>query len=268
MSGQEGLRREQPGPGRGLPTTSRYCCTTLLGSGPRKMYTSRIPPVDLQLRAGLGWRTTSGGSSLGAQGQILTPLPRGLQRCTNGPNPCWRGPPAGSPGAQGSHSEPSSLRDLEQDRKVLSSLRPPLYGLSPPPHIRGLTLGALKDRAGRGHGPLLISQRMYKAQSPAPFSKTCNLSGRYRESQPPQCRRGCSCIKETLAGGLEAELTRRCGRPQCPHAYPWHCYSAGRPHEPTRHPPGPGRKGEIRTGSRWAGTWKTPHFTSWTMRPL
>ena len=131
MSGQEGLGREQPGLGRGLPTTSRYCCTTLLGSGPRKMYTSRIPPVDLQLRAGLGCRTTSGGSSLGAQGQILTPRPQGLQRCTKGPNTCWTGPPAGSRGTQDSHSEPSSLRDLEQDRKVLSSLRPPFLALVP-----------------------------------------------------------------------------------------------------------------------------------------
>lgn len=59
--------------GTSLPTTSRYCRTTLLGSGPRKTYMSRIPPVDRQLRAGLGCRTTSGGSSPGAQGQIPAP---------------------------------------------------------------------------------------------------------------------------------------------------------------------------------------------------
>lgn len=158
---------------------------------------------------------------MGLRDKYSPPFPRAFSAApsTNGPNTCWRGPPAGSPGAQGSHCEPSSLRDLEQDRKVLSSLRPAPpapYGLSPLPHIRGLTLGALKDRAGRGHGLLLISQRMYKAQSPAPSSETCNLSGRYRESQPPQGRRGCSCIRETLAGGLEAELARRWGSPSAP----------------------------------------------------
>lgn len=103
---------------------SRYCRTTLLGSGPRKMYTSRIPPVDLQLRAGLGCRTTSGGSSPGAQRQILTtPLAQGLRHCTNGPNHRWRGGvlPQGAWGPWDSHSEPSLLRSLEQDRKTLSS---------------------------------------------------------------------------------------------------------------------------------------------------
>lgn len=60
-----GVRGSTQGRGAGLPMTSRYCCTTLLGSGPRKTYTSRIPPVDLQLRAGLGCRTTSAGGSPG-----------------------------------------------------------------------------------------------------------------------------------------------------------------------------------------------------------
>lgn len=63
--------------------TSRYCCTTLLGSGPRKTYTSRIPPVDLQLRAGLGCRTTSGGAALGLR-DTCPPAPRGPGHLTDG----------------------------------------------------------------------------------------------------------------------------------------------------------------------------------------
>lgn len=119
------------GLGAGLPTTSRYCRTTLLGSGPRKRYTSRIPPVDLQLRAGLGCRTTSRENSPGAQGQMLTT--RSAGQTTAGEAGSFHS----EPGAQNIHSEPEPLKgDAEQ-----LDLGPPFWpqpasGRDPKGHLR------------------------------------------------------------------------------------------------------------------------------------
>lgn len=79
----------------------------------------------------------------------------------------------GAWGPWDSHSEPSLLRSLEQDRKTLSSWAwGPFYGLSPTPprsEVPEPTLEALKDRAGRGHSPLVISRNSVRDPTRRPL---------------------------------------------------------------------------------------------------
>lgn len=187
----------------GLPTTSRYCRTTLLGSGPSKTYTSRIPPVDLQLRAGLGCRTTSGGSSPGAQGQIPTcppgPLaPHGWTGQTDSGERvllwgAWEHPACGVGGLAG---EPGAgWEDAEQLEP-----RAPLSDLCSPPER---TLGSPKGRAGEvtAHGTHFLEGQVRPDACQWPLSCPPSLSGQVQAASRSICDRwGCSCIWEARPG--------------------------------------------------------------------
>ena len=100
------------------------------------------------------------------------PGPSALHQWAKPPLERW-GPPTGSLGALGQSPEPSLLRSLEQDRKMLSSWAwGPFFGLSPTPprsEVPEPTLEALKDRAGRGHSPLVISRNSVRDPTRCPF---------------------------------------------------------------------------------------------------